>query len=117
MTTIAETYLQTWNAADATTRAGLLTEHWTEAATYTDPMADVAGRDQISATIDAVREQFPGFVFTLVGEPDAHHGLTRFHWGLGPAGAEPLVIGFDVVISDEQGRIQQVLGFLDKVPA
>ncbi|WP_262002268.1 nuclear transport factor 2 family protein [Microbacterium sp. Mcb102] len=117
MTPITDLYLQTWNASDANARDRLLAEHWTEGATYTDPLVDVGGRDQISATIGAVREQFPGFVFTLVGEPDAHHGLTRFQWGLGPAGAEPLVIGFDVVVGDGQGRIHQVLGFLDKVPA
>ncbi|WP_221584586.1 nuclear transport factor 2 family protein [Microbacterium sp. G2-8] len=117
MTTIADRYLQTWNASETNARDRLLSEHWTEAATYTDPMVDVAGRDQISATIGAVREQFPGFEFTLIGQPDAHHNFTRFQWGLGPTGAEPIVIGFDIVVSDEQDRIQQVIGFLDKVPA
>ena len=41
----------------------------------------------------------------------------RFTWGLGPADAEPLVVGFDVVVLDDEGRIDTVLGFLDKVPA
>ncbi len=48
---------------------------------------------------------------------DAHHRQARFNWGLGPEGAEPVVIGFDVAVTGEDGRIVAVLGFLDKVPA
>ncbi|SDG01862.1 hypothetical protein SAMN05421505_101120 [Sinosporangium album] len=73
--------------------------------------------DGITAIVDGVQAQFPGFVFTQVGEADAHHRQVRFRWGLGPEGAEPLVIGFDVLVLDESGRIQDVRGFLDKVPA
>jgi hypothetical protein len=55
-------------------------------------------------------------VFTLAGPVDAHHRQARFTWGLGPEGAEPLVVGFDVAVTDETGRLTAVLGFLDKVP-
>ncbi|RAE73263.1 nuclear transport factor 2 family protein, partial [Burkholderia multivorans] len=41
----------------------------------------------------------------------------RFRWGLGPEGAEPVIIGFDVIIVDDHGRIEDVRGFLDRVPA
>jgi len=40
----------------------------------------------------------------------------RFTWGLGPEGAEPLIAGSDVAVTDEAGQIATVLGFLDKVP-
>ena len=43
--------------------------------------------------------------------------MVRFGWGLGPYGAEPVVLGFDVVTTDADGRIATVVGFLDKVPA
>jgi hypothetical protein len=56
-------------------------------------------------------------VFTLGGPADAHHNQARFTWHLGPAGGEPVVIGFDVVVLSEDGRIASVHGFLDKVPA
>ncbi|MGV9636516.1 nuclear transport factor 2 family protein [Nocardia rhamnosiphila] len=109
-------YLQTWNATDAAVRKELLNTHWAPEASYIDPLAEAAGLDAIGATIGAVHEQFPGFIFTPVGDPDAHHRQVRFQWGLGPAGAEPVIIGFDVLVTDEQGRIETVLGFLDKVP-
>jgi hypothetical protein len=56
-------------------------------------------------------------VFTPAGPVDAHHQQARFTWGLGPEGAEPVVIGFDVAVTGEDGRITSVHGFLDKVPA
>lgn len=117
MNNVTASYLATWNEQDADARAKLLADHWADNASYTDPLAQAAGVEAISATIAAVHQQFPGFVFTAVGEADSHHQQTRFQWGLGPEGAEPLVIGFDVVVTDDEGRIETVLGFLDKVPA
>ena len=46
-----------------------------------------------------------------------HHNQARFTWGLGPAHAEPVVIGFGVAVATEDGRLGTVLGFLDQVPA
>lgn len=46
-----------------------------------------------------------------------HHNQARFGWELGPAGAPAPIVGFDVAVIDDAGRIQTVLGFLDKVPA
>ncbi|WP_350348346.1 nuclear transport factor 2 family protein [Agromyces sp. G08B096] len=117
MTTITDRYLTAWNSTDPSERARLLAEHWRDDATYTDPLVEVTGRDAIAATMAAVQTQFPGFVFSLIGTPDTHHRQTRFQWGLGPEGAEPPIVGFDVIVADEDGRIQQVLGFLDRVPA
>lgn len=116
MTDTVNAYLDTWNATDAAARRMLLDQHWAPGATYSDPLAEVRGHDGISAAIDAVHAQFPGFVFTLVSGPDTHHRHARFQWGLGPTGAEPVVVGFDVLSTDDEGRIAAVLGFLDKVP-
>ncbi|WP_155069239.1 nuclear transport factor 2 family protein [Streptomyces taklimakanensis] len=116
MEDVVRQYLATWNAT-GDERATLLSAHWSPDVTYTDPMAEVSGHEGISSIVDGVQAQFPGSVFTRVGEADAHHRQVRFRWGLGPEGAEPLVIGFDVLVLDESGRIQDVRGFLDKVPA
>ncbi|MCX5535402.1 nuclear transport factor 2 family protein [Streptomyces sp. NBC_00006] len=111
-----DAYLATWNAqGEQLTK--LIAEHWTPDATYTDPLAEVAGHAALAALVDGVHQQFPGMAFTAVGQVDAHHQQLRFQWGLGPEGAEPLVIGFDVLVLDEEGRIREVRGFLDKVPA
>ena len=56
-------------------------------------------------------------MFTIGGPVDAHHVQARFSWHLGPSGAEPVVIGFDVAVMNGGGQIRTVYGFLDKVPA
>ncbi len=109
-------YLDCWNETDPAARRKLIDAVWAADARYIDPMAEAHGRDAIDATIGAVQRQFPGFVFTLAGPVDAHHRQARFTWGLSPAGTEPQVVGFDVAVTDEDGRIATVLGFLDKVP-
>jgi hypothetical protein len=116
MSDLLDRYLACWNAADAEERRRLLQQHWSDDCRYVDPLVDVPGRAGVDAAIAAVHEQFPGFVFTAVGPADAHHDVARFQWGLGPAGAEPVVIGFDVVTTDADGRIRTVTGFLDRVP-
>jgi hypothetical protein len=116
VTDIATAYLACWNEADPAARRALLDNDWTEDVTYVDPMVEVTGRDQLDATVAAVQAQFPGLRFTLLGDVDAHHRQARFRWGLGPTGAEPVIEGFDVVVTDTEGRIANVLGFLDKLP-
>ncbi|WP_187368340.1 nuclear transport factor 2 family protein [Ruania zhangjianzhongii] len=116
MNHIVDGYLATWNSAPGE-RASLLAEHFSPELTYTDPMAQVTGHDGLTALIDSIQAQFPDFVFAPIGTPDAHHDQVRFQWGLGPAGGEPVVIGFDVAVLAADGRIQDVRGFLDKVPA
>ncbi|MGY0234949.1 nuclear transport factor 2 family protein [Longispora urticae] len=108
-------YLASWNETDPAARRAAIEEIWTADAVYIDPLVSVQGRDAVDAVIGAVQAQFPGLVFTLVGTVDAHHDLARFQWGLGPVGAEPIVVGFDVVTLVD-GRIGTVHGFLDRVP-
>lgn len=114
--TILHRYLATWNAV-GDERHRLLDTYWSSQLTYTDPLAEVSGPAELSGLIGAVQGQFAGYVFTALGEPDTHHRQLRFTWGLGPADEEPVVIGFDVVVLDEDGRIRDVRGFLDRVPA
>lgn len=116
MPDLIDNYLACWNETDPATRRALIDEHWSADLTYVDPLAEVRGRDALDATIGAVQQQFPGLVFTLAGAVDAHHDQARFTWGLGPVDGEALVVGFDVVVTDADGRIDTVLGFLDRVP-
>jgi hypothetical protein len=113
---LIEKYIAAWNETNPAARRRLIDEVWTADGTYTDPLADVAGRDQIDAVIAAVQGQFGGLEFSLAGPVDAHHDLARFTWNLGPGDGEPLVVGFDVAVIQD-GRLAKVHGFLDRVPA
>ncbi|WP_280266888.1 nuclear transport factor 2 family protein [Nocardia wallacei] len=112
---LVERYIATWNETDPAARSARIAEVFAEDAEYTDPMVSVRGRAGLDAAIAAVQGQFAGLEFRLGGAVDAHHHIARFTWHLGRPGAEPLVVGFDVAVVAE-GRITQVLGFLDKVP-
>jgi hypothetical protein len=116
MSDVVVRYLACWNQTDPVARAALIAEVWATDARYVDPMADVTGRAAIDLTIGAVQQQFAGLEFSQVGAVDEHHDVVRFTWGLGPSGAEPIVIGFDVMQTAPDGRIQTVVGFLDRVP-
>ena len=111
-------YIAVWNENDAASRAELIAEVFTEDVDYTDPLVDVHGREALSAVVDAVHGQFPGFRFRLgAAGGDAHHDVVRFTWELAQGDDEALVIGFDVAEIAADGRIGAVHGFLDKVPA
>jgi SnoaL-like domain len=114
---IAASYLGAWNERDPGARAAAIDKLWAPDARYTDPLADVQGREAIDATVAAVQQQFPGFVFRLAGAVDGHHDQCRFSWELGPADGEAPVAGSDVALIGEDGTLQAVLGFLDRVPA
>ena len=116
MTDTIARYLACWNETDAAARRKLIDDAWAADASYIDPLAEAHGREAVDATIAAVQEQFPAFVFTQVGPADSHHRQARFTWSLGPDGGEPPIVGFDVLVTDAAGRISTVLGFLDKVP-
>jgi SnoaL-like domain len=117
MQEIVQRYMASWNETDPERRRKLVDELWDDQASYIDPLAEAHGRDAIDAVIAAAQAQFPDFIFTLNGPVDAHHQQARFTWALGPADTEPVVIGFDVAVVTEDGRLRTVLGFLDQVPA
>ncbi|MFF5292270.1 nuclear transport factor 2 family protein [Paractinoplanes globisporus] len=115
---VVKRYLDVWNETDPAKRRAAIDDLFADDVRYIDPLASVSGREELDGLIAAAQGQFPGLAFSLGDHPvDAHHDQARFTWHLGadPA-AEPLVVGFDVAELDADGRIRQVLGFLDKVP-
>lgn len=110
-------YIEVWNERGADRRAACLSEIWAADGSYVDPLVSAAGRDQIDAAIEGAQRQFPDFVFRLTGAVEAHHNLVRFSWELGPVDAvEAPVAGSDVAVLDDDGRLRDVHGFLDRVP-
>ncbi|MFD0472821.1 nuclear transport factor 2 family protein [Nonomuraea thailandensis] len=80
---LVDRYTACWNETDPEARAKAVAELWTEDATYTDPLADVAGHAGIAAVIEGAQGMFPGLVFTAGDLYDAHHHTARFTWHLG----------------------------------
>ena len=117
---VVERYIALWNEPDADARSRAVAQLFTQEGTYTDPLAAAEGYEAIEAVITGAREQFPGHVFKLIGDIDAHHDIVRFGWELVPEGGgdeESVVVGFDVAVVAGDGCLRNVYGFLDKVPA
>lgn len=112
-TRLARDYLALWNDADDASRRSRLVAGWTVDARYADPMMAGEGHDGIAVMIRNAREGFPGHAFMLRGLPDGHGCFVRFSWTLAPAGGAPIAHGTDVVRIEEDGRIAEVIGFLD----
>jgi SnoaL-like protein len=113
---IAENYIAAWNETDAARRGPLLEAAFTKDIRYRDPLMQGEGHDGMAALIDGVHQRFAGFRFSLKGKPDGFANYIRFSWALGPQGTESIVEGTDVGII-EDGRLNAIAGFLDKVPA
>ena len=111
-----EAYIRPWNIVDATERAAALEGAVTADVRFVDPLSDITGSAALDQVIAGVQAQFQGMELWLHGGVDAHHDIARFQWAIGPAGGEPIVIGFDTVTFADDGRVRTVSGFFDKIP-
>ena len=109
-------YLAVWNETDAVRRHEFIAQTWTDGASYRDPLMQGDGRAGIDALVQGVHQQFPGYRFRQVGAVDGHHSYVRFAWELGPEDGPAPIAGSDVAILAPDGRMQSVIGFLDRVP-
>jgi hypothetical protein len=115
ITTVVDNYIAAWNETDADGRRALIAETFANDATYVDPLVTGDGADGIDAMIAGVQGAYPGHSFKLASGPDAHHDRVRFTWHLiGPDGAGPIAIGIDFATVAEDGRLQNVTGFLEQ---
>ena len=105
-----------WNETDPDRRRALVAALWTEDATYLDPLMKGEGHHGIGGLIEGVQARFPGFRFSLSGQPDGYGDRLRFSWDLGSEGAEPVVQGTDFAVLAEDGRLRAVTGFIDRLP-
>jgi hypothetical protein len=108
------TYIAAWNEPDADRRRALVGQAFADDATYVDPMMSGAGTDEIAGMIGAAQQQFPGHHFVLAAGPDAVGEHVRFVWRLEPvAGGDVVAIGHDFATVRGDGRLGDVVGFLE----
>ena len=117
MNAVVDKYIAVWNETDASARRKKIDDLWAQNGVYVDPLASVTGRDGFDQVVGGAQGQFQGLTFVRGRTFDEHHNVVRFTWELVPAaGAEAIVIGFDVAALDDDGLISSVHGFIDKMP-
>ena len=114
---IAKRYVRVWNENDPVRRRTLIEQTFTPQASYIDPIMQSVGYDAMDAMIATAQSQSCGMHFSVSGRPDGHHDFVRFSWDLGPGNAESVAAGTDVAVMAADGRIEQVTGFIDKMPS
>ena len=115
-TALADQYFAMWNAADADRRAELIAAIWTDDATFQDPSFETTGHDELNKLVGAAQQMFPGLSFVRTGDIDEHHAYLRWTWHLKADGQEPVAGGTDIVVLDDDGKIQKLIGFHDFAP-
>ena len=108
---LVDAYAQAWSDPDPGVRRQRLATSVTDDVTYTDPSAQVTGRDALAAHLDEFLSRMPGARIERTTGVDAHGVVARFGWHLvQPDGAAPLV-GLDFVELADDGRIARIVGF------
>jgi len=97
---------------DTEKRHKAITRLWAEDGVFIDHNARYEGHSGIALAADGLAKKFPNFVFTERGEIMALHGVGKLDWGFGPAGAEAVVTGIDVLVI-KGDKIGAIYTFLD----
>lgn len=73
-------YVASWNEADEGKRRMLLETSWAENGIYSDPTAQVSGREALVQHLERLMQQYTGHRVLLSSVVDEHHGLLQFTW-------------------------------------
>jgi hypothetical protein len=117
ITELIDLYIATWNETDAKRRRDLIAKTWAEGGSYIDAHRSGTGHENISAMIQGVQEQLPGYRLRLASAVDAHNDRVRFQWEAGGTAEAPLhFVGTDFGVIANNGRLRSITGFLDEAP-
>ena len=102
--------LAAWNEQDPTKVRDHLDKALAPEVHFVDPSIDLVGIEAFEANVHRVHEQLPGAVYSRTSDADGHRGHHRYHWAIHLDG-ERLLAGFDVTVTDAEGRVEKVIGF------
>jgi hypothetical protein len=115
LTQTIDAYFAIWNEPDEDRRRELGRQVWSGDGRYVDPYADTTGAEQFAAFIGMAHERFPEHEVRRSSAIDLHHDQARFSWQLVAADGKVVAGGIDVCILDEDGKLQQVAGFVGEL--
>jgi hypothetical protein len=110
LSTLIDRYLAAYGDPDKTRRTLAVSGE------LIDPPLTATGHAQIVAQSDALLSQFPGHRFRRSSGVDAHHGFARYAWQLISPADVVVLEGFDVAQTNDQGKLQRVVGFFGPLP-
>jgi hypothetical protein len=115
---VVDAYTSAWNEPDVDARRALLEKGWADDGRYSDPSADVTGRDALIEHISGFlsNPSMKGFSLSRTSAVDSHHHVLRFGWVLKNAEGAVVMEGIDFGVLDDDGRLQSITGFFGPMP-
>ncbi len=115
---VVNAYTGAWNERDEGARRTLLERAWADDGVYTDPSADVQGRDALIKHTGefANNPDMKGFSLKRTSGVDVHHNVLRFDWALLDAAGKTVIAGIDFGVLADDGRLQSITGFFGPMP-
>ena len=98
--------------ADAQKRRANIARLWAEDGVFVDHNSRYEGHSGIELAAGGLTKKFPNFIFTERGEIQAYNGVGKLDWGFGPAGAEAVITGIDVLVP-KGDKIGALYTFID----
>ena len=111
-TLLRENIFGVFNEQDAQKRQAKIAELWAEDGVFIVPEGRYEGHSSIEQAAAGLMGMFPNFTFTERGEVQSYNGVGRLAWGFGPAGAEAVVTGIDVLVTKDD-KIGAIYVFRD----
>jgi SnoaL-like domain len=113
---IIDAYVASWNETDPAKRQSALAASCAKDARYRDPVMVSDGQAGLDAMLAGVQAKFPGFVLKRISKVDSHNDAVRFAWSLGPASGPSVAEGVDFATLSSDGKLANIVGFIDKMP-
>ena len=105
-----EHMLAAWNEPEPSRVRDHLNKALSADVRFVDPSIDISGVDGFEANVHKVRSRLPGATYSRTSGVDSQHSFHRYHWAI-HRGEELVLAGFDVVQTDDAGRVVLVIGF------
>lgn len=109
-------YAAAWNEADEGKRRALLETSWAENGIYSDPTAQVLGREALVQHLGRLIEHFADQRVLLTSGVDEHHGLIQFTWARVGSDGRSIRSGIDFGEVAADGRLLRMMGFFGPPP-
>jgi len=101
-----------FSETDAQKRRANIARLWAEDGVFVDHNSRYEGHSGIELAAGGLTKKFPNFIFTERGEIQVYNGVGKLDWGFGPAGAEAVITGIDVLVP-KGDKIGALYTFID----
>lgn len=108
---VVTAYGAAWLERDPAARLRLLEDAWADDGVYCDPQVLLTGRAALVDHIGAFQASAPGCEIVITSEALEHHDAAFFRWAMRDAAGADLLLGLDVAVFGDDGRICRLTGF------